>query len=160
MKKLVLLFCLFLVFVACSGKDKTIEKIIYGDKSSVILDKEAFNKIPTTKSCNNFDELATYINQCAEDKTNLAGKKIKVKGVFNISGPHFVSIDEKHYSLFQCNNMVLSESPHIEFWVKFIDSDKNKTNPGQVEMELTCIVSKCQYQYPSYFVVEVYSYDI
>ena len=151
MKKLVLLFCLFLVFVAC-GKDKTIEKIIYGDKTSSVLDKQDYDKVSITKSFNSINDFKTYIEQCAENNVNLVGKKFKIRDTFAISNMGFYSIDAKHYFIYRSAIQI------SEFYLLLTYLD-TKEAPEQVEMEIAFIVTKCEY--PSYMnSIEGYSYSL
>lgn len=155
MKKLVLLLCFFLVFVACGKDEKTIEKIIYGDKTSSVLDKDDYNKVAITQSFNSFNDFKSYALQCAENKTNLAGKKFKVRDTFKISIEGFNSIGEKHFFIFK-TYINSSDTQRLEFTLKYIDT---KEAPEQVEMEMIFIVTKCQY-YSIWNTIEGYSYSL
>ena len=167
MKKLVLLLCFFLIFVSC-GKDKTIEKIIYGDISSydydrpAILDKADFDKVPVSKSFNSTDEFINYLKQCKDNKTNLLGKKFKIKGTFEIlrDGP-FTALNEKHYFYYSTTISEYVDAGGSKLDIYFADSDTKNYPPEQLEPELTCIVYSCEYHY--YYntaSIRGYSYDL
>ena len=159
MKKLVLLLCFFLVFVAC-GKDKTIEKIIYGDKTSSALDKDDYNKVAISKSFNSIDEFVTYMKQCFNDKVNLIGKKFKVKGTFEISSSGFYSINEKHYYMFRVY-LHESENPFVQAYIDFLDTDKSLTPPSQLQMDLVFIITRSDYyEYGPQASIQGYSYSL
>ena len=158
MKKLALLLCLFFVFVSCGKDEKTIEKIIYGDKTSSVLDKDDYNKVSTTKSFNNIDDFVAYMTQCYNDKVNLVGKKFKVKGTFEIIDSGFCTINEKHYYMFRAH-LQTSENPQIYMDIKLLDTDKNLAPPSQLETDLIYIVTKSNYKY-SQAGIEGYSYNL
>ena len=160
MKKLALLFCLFLVFVAC-GKDKTIEKIIYGDNPTynerpVILEKADFDKVSVLKSFNSTDDFLNYLRQCSDNRTNLLGKKFKIKGTFNFNGSNFIALNEKHYF---CYLTTIENTSDFRMTIYFADSDINNRPPEQLEAELTFIVYNCVYN-DDYAKISSYSYDL
>lgn len=167
MKKIILLLCLCLVFISCSKDDKTIEKIIYGDKitygdNPTILDKNKFNQVSVSKSFNNTNDFISYMKQCFNNRTNLLGKKFKVKGIFNIRQSDFVAIDEKHYFFFRTSIEDIDSSPKVISIIKFVSSNSN-TNPPEQINEITFIVTKNEgsyYEDNKQITLEGYSYDL
>ena len=159
-KLLLLLLCCGLFFCACD-KDKTIEKIIYGDKVSSILDKEEFNNVSVSKSFDTIDSFVNYINECAANKVNLMGKKFKVKGLFYMKKEDFSyeAIGEKHYNYLSATIQGYS---NLWFYIKFIDSDLSLPSTSySTEKEFTFIISVCRYNYDGEKNnIEGYSYDL
>ena len=160
MKKLVLLLCFFLVFISCGKDEKTIEKIIYGDKTSSVLDKDDYNKVAIARSFNSIDDFVAYMKQCYNDKVNLIGKKFKVKGTFDISSSGFYSINEKHYYMFRVH-LDTSENPYVQMYINLLDTDKNLTPPSQLQMDLVFIITRSDYyEYGPQASINGYSYSL
>ena len=161
MKKILLLLCLCLLFVSC-GKDKTIEKIIYGDNTTyddgrpAILDKTDFDTVSVSKSFDSTDEFLNYLKQCKDNKTNLLGKKFKIKGTFNFPNKLFIALNEKHY--FYYSTTIYDNASDSRMIISFADSDINNQPPEQLELEITCIIYSCLYN--AYADIKSYSYDL
>lgn len=162
MKKIILfIMCSIICFTACGEKEKTIEKLIYGDKVSSILDKDEFNKVSISKSFATIKAFVDYINQCATNKVNLMGKKFKVRGLFYFQKEDFdyEAIDDKHYNYLSAT---IEGYSNLWFYIKFIDSDLNLSSaPYSAEKEFTFIVSVNRYNYNGgKNNIEGYSYDL
>lgn len=155
-KLLLLLLCCGLFFCAC-GKDKTIEKIIYGDKVSSILDKQEFDKVPVFREFNNTEDLLAYINQCYQNKTNISGKKLKVKGLCSLH-KYFYANDPNHY--YNIRGTFSSSSSPSTFRVDFVDTDKNIEPPSEATISFTCIVTEVGLYNSNSFYSYSYGYTI
>lgn len=160
MKKIVLLLCLFLVFVAC-GKDKTIEKIIYGNdtrygENPTVLDKADFDKIPISKSFNSYDDFCNYMAECFESKANILGKKFKITNTFNVVEEDCRILDEKHF--WQYCIRKYGDEP-LDFTIHFANA--NNISTSQIS-EVTFLVTICIYRYGQTIIAQIkgYSYDL
>ena len=154
--KILMLFfmSIMFLFVSC-GKDKTIEKIIYGDpgnseNNSKILSKEDFNSLPFLQEFNSFNDFNNYLDQCCANKTNILGAKIRIKGSFDLT--NFLEYFEDYYYYKQ---NCINDSSNGYFRVYFVNTDlnSNASNIGEVSF----IVNRCFYN-DNYYEVYGYSY--
>jgi len=167
-KTLVIFFmCITFLFVSC-GKDKTIEKIIYGENSnnednkySLILDKEQFNSVAITREFNNIDDFFNYIEQCWTNKTNLAGLKFKIRGSFTVTNSDLLYSDDYSYyggHYFYKKLVVSLTTPYRTLTINFTDTDLNSTITNTEDVVFIVIYSNYSYdsEYQKY---SIYSYS-
>lgn len=137
----VFLLCILFLFTSC-GKEKVVEKLIYGDTvtnsnnenngnsgktlgSERILSREQFNSVAITREFNNFGEFISYLNQ----NKNLVGLKFKIRGSFTLRQTQEYNQDlnvDNHYyykALVIATNP--SNSPYYALTVNFADTNLN-----------------------------------
>ena len=154
-----LLFCLIgvsFLFTSC-GKDKTVEKLIYGDTSLNMLSRDQFNSLSVSISFDNIDDFYNYIKQCAMNKTNLLGKK------FRINNHHFelqdyLSYNGQNYFYKACGSYYDDDTCDIRFSVGFVNTYLY-TDITSVE-SVTFIVQGCNYWYGSGYSSSEYEAEI
>lgn len=145
------------LFASC-GKDKTIEKIIYGDNATNTLSRDKFNAVSIKKEFNNIDDFHNYVKQCYTDKTNITGAKFKVKGHFDLSEYiYYQNGDDKYYYKQIILHTDYSNRPYLYLSVNFVNTDLN-SSISSVE-EIIFIITSSTYDYDSqYFGIGGYSY--
>ena len=137
--------CITFLFASC-GKDKTIEKIIYGEpgnseNKSKILNIGDFNSFSISQEFNSINDFYNYINQCCVNKTNLLGIKFKIKDSFALNNTLEYFEDYYFYKqIFLYSNV---SSGTIYFTVSFVNTDLN-SNVSNIG-ELVFIVNVCRY---------------
>lgn len=152
---LLLLFSIFL-FTSC-GKDKTIEKIIYGDtptsgnteNNGKILSREQFNSVAVTQEFNSIDDFYNYMLQCYTNKTNLLGIKFKIKASFNLTDTlqYYPDLNDENHYFYKTFSKTIGSNPNVFFSVDFTDTDLN-SDVSSID-EVTFIVRYCYYYYSS-----------
>ena len=152
--KLTILFLFFSIFLFIScGKDKTIEKIIYGD---TIDSEKQFKSRAISREFNNVNEFRDYMVECLNNKTNVLGFKFKIKGTFQLKNT--LSFKSKHYYQYKGYAWGSQVYPKLDFEIGFVNTDLDSTI-SSVD-ELVFIVRECTYNYDGYgyIYIDGYSY--
>ena len=155
MRKLSLVFvcfiCSIFLFVSC-GKDKTIEKIIYGEPTTSgdngnILSREQFNSVAISREFDSVDDFYNYMKQCCVNKTDLREIKFKIKGSFT---PRAVIYEENN--AYKRIDITVNSSPYMYLFIKCFDFNATYTE------EIIFIVNNLRYFNESNFEVHGYTY--
>lgn len=151
----IFLCCITFLFTSC-GKDKTIEKIIYGEpitngdngnNNSNILNKEQFNSVAISREFNSFDDFYNYMKQCCVNKTDLREIKFKIKGSFT---PRAVIYEENN--AYKRIDITINSSPYMSLIIKCFDFNATYAE------EIIFIINHLRYYSEYNFEVHGYAY--